>query len=168
MTNIIFYIIISIVVLFLIVLGYMYATGKTQSGMQSLKNFFLSPVTVILLFAIILFIYLLVSVSKAIKTTIKEKPWPTYINECPDYWIKSKRKDANGNIIVNPSTNEPIDFCVNVKQIGSCKEGEGSNRFDYFPVTDFGNNDDTEKLKCTWTKKCDLTWDGITNKSGLC
>ena len=93
---------------------------QNNSILQSISNFMLNPITLIILVTLVFFIYILISVSKYFKKEIKQQSWPTYLSECPDYWIKDTKKDSDGNLIINPVTNEPLEFCHNVKQIGSC------------------------------------------------
>jgi hypothetical protein len=62
---------------------------------------------------------------------------------CPDYWEDVSNGDGSN--------------CVNVKNLGTC----GSNSMDFTTQQWVGDKGLCNKNE--WAKKCDLTWDGITN-----
>lgn len=66
---------------------------------------------------------------------------------CPDYW--EDVSDGNGS------------NCVNVKNLGTC----GSNSMDFTIQQWVGDKGMCNKNE--WAKKCDLTWDGITNNPNI-
>ena len=66
---------------------------------------------------------------------------------CPDYW--EDVSDGNGS------------NCVNVKNLGTC----GSNSMDFTTKQWVGDKGLCNKNE--WAKKCDLTWDGITNNPNI-
>jgi hypothetical protein len=66
---------------------------------------------------------------------------------CPDYW--EDVSEGNGS------------NCVNVKNLGTC----GSNAMDFTTQQWVGDKGLCNKNE--WAKKCDLTWDGITNNPNI-
>jgi hypothetical protein len=66
---------------------------------------------------------------------------------CPDYW--EDNSEGNGS------------NCVNVKNLGTC----GSNAMDFTTQQWVGDKGLCNKNE--WAKKCDLTWDGITNNPNI-
>lgn len=66
---------------------------------------------------------------------------------CPDYWEDLSEGDGSN--------------CVNVKNLGTC----GSNSMDFTTKQWLGDKGLCNKNE--WAKKCDLTWDGITNNQSI-
>jgi hypothetical protein len=66
---------------------------------------------------------------------------------CPDYW--EDVSEGNGS------------NCINVKNLGTC----GNNAMDFTTEQWVGDNGLCNKNE--WAKKCDLTWDGITNNPNV-
>jgi len=66
---------------------------------------------------------------------------------CPDYW----EDVSEGN----------CSNCINVKNLGTC----GNNAMDFTTEQWVGDNGLCNKNE--WAKKCDLTWDGITNNPNI-
>ena len=81
--------------------------------------------------------------------------FPPVESSCPDYWKFVKKID---NL-----TNKEETFCENVQNLGTC------------PAENIKNFDDAEWNgtdglcnKQKWARKCDLSWDGITNNTRAC
>ena len=74
--------------------------------------------------------------------------YPPVIAECPDYW---ENTETNGK-----------NQCVNNKNIGkdSCAKVMDFSRSPWI-----GDSGLCRKLE--WAKKCDITWDGVTNNERL-
>lgn len=71
------------------------------------------------------------------------------IGECPDYWVMKNINNKN--------------ICVNTKNLGNKKCSSKMN----FMSRPWSSVDGNCK-KYNWAKKCDLTWDGITNNPNSC
>ena len=75
--------------------------------------------------------------------------FPPVIADCPDYWLDESDDDTIK--------------CVNVKNIGK----EGCPKTMNFSDSRFkGNNGLCRKYK--WAKRCDITWDGISQLEDTC
>ena len=111
---------------------------------MELDNFQMNVIYVVAALSLVLLIvigYLIYKKNKsAAKDMIKS------IN-CPDYW--EDVSDGNGS------------NCVNVKNLGTC----GSNSMDFTTKQWVGDKGLCNKNE--WAKKCDLTWDGITNNPNI-
>jgi hypothetical protein len=77
----------------------------------------------------------------------KKAKYPPVIGECPDYW---ERTEKNGKYV-----------CTNPKKLGSC-----GNEMDFSGVQYSGAGGNCSKSQ--WAKKCNLSWDGITNIPDVC
>lgn len=77
----------------------------------------------------------------------KSAKYPPVIGECPDYW---ERVEKDGKHI-----------CKNTKNLGSCGAEMDFSGAQY---TGVGSN----CQKAQWAKKCNLSWDGITNIPDVC
>lgn len=88
----------------------------------------------------------LVFVYLSLSNKIASAKWPPRLSSCPDYWIES-----------NDENNETV--CTNDKNLGSptCPDVISS---------DILAKSDCDKSK--WARSCNLTWDGITNKTDIC
>ena len=109
--------------------------------MSSFQNVVMSIASVIL---ILVLIFIGISLHNNKKTTA----YPPVIADCPDYWIDMSEGDGNK--------------CVNSKNLGSCNKKD----MDFSSSFWTGYNGLCHKYK--WARKCDLTWDGITNSSKHC
>ena len=86
--------------------------------------------------------------------------WPKKYNDCPDYWM-----------------NDGKHVCRNVLNLGKCgKNGSNSNIMDFkigvggilsstneTELRDKMNTKDALIKKCRWSKKCDVSWEGVNN-----
>jgi len=82
------------------------------------------------------------------KSKDKDTPFPKQQQACPDYW-EDRSKNADGSKCINAknlgnSRNRTMDFS---KSIWKGKQGICN--------------------KATWAKKCNLSWDGITNNKRI-
>ena len=74
--------------------------------------------------------------------------YPPIIPECPDYWVS---EEANGK-----------NQCVNKNDMGS---DSCAKVMDFSKSPWIGDSGLCRKLE--WAKKCDLSWDGVTNNDRL-
>jgi len=80
--------------------------------------------------------------------------FPPVLGSCPDYWEYKKIK--------NNETNKEDPMCLNVMNLGTCP-----NKTMDFTTSEFnGTNGLCNKQK--WARKCNLSWDGITNNTKAC
>ena len=105
---------------------------------------------IVLIIATLLLILVLVMFGFAIHNNKQEEKYPPVQSECPDYW-KAVRGD------------DGIPMCHNVKGLGSdnCQK-----KMDFTKYPFIGSQGACNKQK--WARTCGITWDGITNASGLC
>ena len=71
------------------------------------------------------------------------------VADCPDYWLDMSEGDGSR--------------CVNRMDLGS---SSCSKEMDF--SGSFWTGDDGLCRKSQWARKCDLTWDGVTNNSSAC
>lgn len=108
--------------------------------------------SIIVVFAIILLIICLIFIGIALVESKNSSQWPPIVGECPDYWIDTSGNGAN---------------CVNVRKLGTCKNGNGvspnnSSMAMNFTVSPYTGSGGT-CAKYTWANRCGITWDGITS-----
>lgn len=77
------------------------------------------------------------------------KKYPPVVADCPDYWIDESDGDTSK--------------CVNVKKLGN---GSCPTTMNFSQSIWQGNTGLCNKYK--WAKKCNLTWDGVTNANEPC
>jgi hypothetical protein len=116
-------------------------------------------------FAFVLFVVIIGFTIYTIVNSKKDAKWPYSVNNCPDYWIEREIENEDGST---------INACINTKDLGTCD----NNLYYNMDTMEYPNNDGTyikfnsgpvaDQSKCRWAKSCDLTWDGITNKSSMC
>ena len=101
----------------------------------------------VLMVAICILIICLILIAFAMNGT-SDDVFPPVIANCPDYWTAST--DDNGK-----------ETCVNKYKLGEkeCWDEAASENLE----KQISNCD-----KQKWAKKCNLTWDGITNSVDLC
>jgi hypothetical protein len=100
-----------------------------------------------------------------------------HVDSCPDYWTTLNKKDKNAACLktefgccsdyATPKTDVDGTNCP-IKCYNSHQLGKVSPTCTSIPsVIDFGTEEYTGSAglcnKQTWAKKCDITWDGITN-----
>lgn len=115
-----------------------------------------------------------------LKNQKSNESYPPKIDNCPDYWYNSyhdidssgksvKRKCTSSKFGCCPDnitsktdetgTNCSLAKCYNVQNLG--ERGDSCNT-----IMDFSKFTTCEKQ--TWAKKCNITWDGITNVPSAC
>ena len=102
-----------------------------------------------------LLIYLLFETYNKIKTQIHTNATKKYVQVCPDYWeVVSQSLDTSGNVI-------GVE-CKNVHQLGKCAVSDRDTfKFDDHIFTD---PETAELAKCKWSKRCEVSWQGIDDK----
>jgi len=117
------------------------------------------------------------TITAIVLVTSKKGTYPPSVDGCPDYWHNSYYNADNTKVSScassqfgccpdnsTPKTDEsgstcPASKCYNVKKLGTV-----SNECSV--EMDFTNYSTCQKQ--SWAKKCDITWDGITNVSNAC
>lgn len=115
--------------------------------------------SIVLITAIVIFIICMIFIGTVLYKNKYSTIYPPITPECPDYWLNEP--DVN-----NPSSKINLDskqLCYNVKNLGnaSCDK-----TMDF--TADYWQGSEGNCRKFKWAKDCDLTWDGITNKSDIC
>jgi len=105
---------------------------------------------IVLAISAVLLILVLLMFGYALYNKRYEDKFPPVQAECPDYWEVHRGGDG-------------IPMCVNVKELGSanCQKEMDFSKFPFI-----GSDGRCNKQK--WARKCGVTWDGITNASGIC
>lgn len=110
---------------------------------------------IVITVATVILIIMLVLLGIFLSKSLMEDSYPPVISDCPDYWDISLNSDGNKT-------------CVDVMGINS---GIGTQECNSELVSLFNigsNNDEINCNKYKWSKKCKVTWDGITNNSKPC
>lgn len=125
----------------------------------------------LLIVTIVVLIISLTTIGVIIALDNTKVKFPPRVDGCPDYWVhasylKSGDVSTDNNDI---DIDKLGDECVNIKKLGTCNDSL---------IMDFNkppyNNDGSKGLntgacnKYKWAKSCNITWDGITNKSNIC
>jgi hypothetical protein len=105
---------------------------------------------IILIIAIVLLILVLIMFGIAIRNNTQNENYPPVQSECPDYWTVKKGKNG-------------MSICVNEKHLGdaNCQKEMSFDKGSFVGPQGLCN-------KQKWAKSCKITWDGITNSTGLC
>ena len=98
--------------------------------------------------AIITFVITMLLVAYLVYRAKKTLAYPPVVADCPDYW--EEHMDGNNSV------------CVNVQNLGkpSCESKMNFTTSQWIGKSGLIN-------KSNWAKKCDLTWDGVTNNTKL-
>jgi hypothetical protein len=95
--------------------------------------------------AIIILIISLCFIGIALYRQKYNSDYPPVIANCPDYWDISGNHCINSMNLGKSSCNVPMDF-----------------------TTARWNNNSSKCQKYQWAKRCNLTWDGISDNHDLC
>jgi len=133
----------------------------------------------VLMISTLILVILLVTVG-ILMLNSKKQEFPPHISPCPDYWVNSNFFQDNSNggrgedaynkvtgsgiksLINSIPDDEKNSYCINMHNIGDTNCPKGIN----FSTDEYkGTNGDCKKRD--WAKKCNLTWDGITNNAEL-
>jgi hypothetical protein len=104
---------------------------------------------IVLTVAGISLILALIAIAVIIARSKKTMEYPPVSSQCPDYW---EMKLIDGK-----------NVCMNTKGLGN---GQCPNEMN-FNIPPWNLSDSLCK-KQLWAKKCDLTWDGVTNSATVC
>ena len=109
--------------------------------------------------AIIILIIALCFIGIALYRQKYNSQYPPVIPNCPDYW------DVSYNV------NDEV-VCKNTSTINNGRGDVPGGECNDYPVNQFlvsgAQNDDILCEKYKWSKKCDITWDGVTNNNKAC
>jgi len=105
---------------------------------------------IILIIAIILLILVMLMFGYTLHNSKQHEVYPPVEGQCPDYWVMERGTDG-------------IPTCINSKSLGdpNCQK-----KMDFQQGTFIGPHGKCNKQK--WATTCKVTWDGITNATGLC
>lgn len=102
----------------------------------------------VLTIAIIVLTIVLIMIGRTLYVNRFSVVFPPVVSDCPDYWLDKSDGDSSN--------------CENVKNLGSCND----KTMDFSSALWKGSEGLCRKQQ--WAKKCNLTWDGITNNNQLC
>ena len=118
--------------------------------------------SIILKVAIVIFIICMIFIGTVLYQNKYTALYPPIASTCPDYWLNKPLDDTD-----NTSPGSKLDptgkqLCYNVKNLGntSCEK-----TMDF--TTDYWQGSQGDCRKVQWAKKCDLTWDGVTNNDAI-
>ena len=113
----------------------------------------------VLTISIIVLIFSLIILGLFLAKSLFEDSYPPVISDCPDYW------DVSYNV------NDEV-VCKNTSTINKGRGDVPGGECNDYPVNQFlvsgAQNDDILCEKYKWSKKCDITWDGVTNNNKAC
>lgn len=101
--------------------------------------------------AIVLLVVALIFVAVSLYRTKYDVQYPPVQAQCPDYWIYESQNEG----------------CKNVKGLGNTTSKSCPMEMKFDKYAEFTGSDALCN-KYKWAKKCDLTWDGITNNREAC
>lgn len=110
---------------------------------------------IVLIIATIVLVIMLGLLYIFLSKALFEDSYPPVISDCPDYWDISLNSDGEIVCINN--------MLINGNNTSECKKILPM-QFELSSI----NRDETICYKYDWAKKCDITWDGITNNSIKC
>ena len=102
--------------------------------------------SVVLTVATVLLIISLIVVAIVTWTKQSAKNFPPVVSECPDYWADMSRGNASN--------------CVNIHHMGN---KDCHSRMSFSGPEYRGHDGFCAKLD--WARRCEQTWDGVTNSS---
>ena len=113
----------------------------------------------VLTISVIVLIFSLIILGIFLAKSLFEDSYPPVISDCPDYWD------------VTYNENDEV-VCKNTSTINKGRGDVPGGECNDYPVNTFlasGNtNEDILCEKYKWSKKCDITWDGVTNNNKAC
>ena len=113
----------------------------------------------VLTISIIVLIFSLIILGLFLAKSLFEDSYPPVISDCPDYW------DVSYNV------NDEV-VCKNTSTINKGRGDVPGGECNDYPINKFLNNGSQNKdilcEKYQWAKKCDITWDGVTNNNKVC
>jgi len=104
-------------------------------------------ITIIIATVILIIFLLMIGIS--LYKNKDSSQYPPVVADCPDYWLDMSDGTSSK--------------CINKQGLGSSVCSDTMNFSGGFWTGDNGMC-----RKNQWAKKCDLTWDGVTNKTGVC
>ena len=105
--------------------------------------------TIVIIVAAVILVISLIAIGIMIYLNQFKKAFPPVVADCPDYWLDKSDGDSSK--------------CVNVKKIGKEK---CPKIMDFSQARFQGSKGLCRKYK--WAKRCDITWDGISQLEDPC
>lgn len=102
-----------------------------------------------MIIAIIILIICLIFIGISLYNSKYNTQYPPVVADCPDYWLDLSDGDGAN--------------CVNKKNLGKSNCNKSMNF-----STSFWTGDEGLCRKYKWARKCNLTWDGVTNGTDAC
>lgn len=113
----------------------------------------------VLTISVIVLIFSLIILGIFLAKSLFEDSYPPVISDCPDYWD------------VTYNENDQV-VCKNTSTINKGRGDLPGGECNDYPVNTFlasgSQNEDILCEKYKWSKKCDITWDGVTNNNKAC
>lgn len=113
----------------------------------------------VLTISVIVLIFSLIILGIFLAKSLLEDSYPPVISDCPDYWD------------VTYNENDQV-VCINTSTINKGRGDVPGGECNDYPVNTFlasgSQNEDILCEKYKWSKKCDITWDGVTNNNKAC
>ena len=120
---------------------------------------------VVLTISIVLLILCLIFIGVMLYQSKYSAKFPPVTGACPDYWVNlGPQKDHNGmSMCVPPGFVDPDTG----KKVSPAIAGYGSQCKEPKYVASSPSNSEICDLT-RWAKKCNLSWDGVTNSHTVC
>ena len=113
----------------------------------------------VLTISVVVLIISLIILGIFLAKALFEDSYPPIISDCPDYWD------------VDYNENDQIT-CINTSTINKGRGDVAGGECNGYPTDNFLNNGSSkEDILCEkykWSKKCNITWDGVTNNNKAC
>ena len=113
----------------------------------------------VLTISVIVLIFSLIILGIFLAKSLFEDSYPPVISDCPDYWD------------VTYNENDEV-VCKNTSTINKGRGDVPGGECNDYPVNTFlASGSQKEDILCEkykWSKKCDITWDGVTNNNKAC
>lgn len=100
--------------------------------------------------AIVILIICLIFIGIQLRKSKYDKQYPPVTGDCPDYWLDMS--DGTGSNCINKQADLGNADCAKTMDFSGA----------------FWTGDSGLCRKSQWAKRCNLTWDGVTNNSHAC
>lgn len=114
---------------------------------------------VILISSSIILIVSLIFLAYFLTKSLYEDSYPSVISDCPDYWEVTRNKEG-------------LQICNNTSTINEGRGDVPNGQCSGYPTDQFlATGDEDGSVLCEkyqWAKKCNITWDGVTNNNRAC
>lgn len=105
--------------------------------------------SITMMVAIVILVLCLIFIGISLNNSKYNTQYPPVISDCPDYWLDMSSGTGSN--------------CINKQNLG---DSNCEKTMDFSGA--FWTGDDGLCRKSQWAKKCNLSWDGVTNNLNAC